>query len=58
MILAQALAEYVGLVSRTGGASLDNLLLRVSNASPLEYLFVFVGVLSVLYLITRLLDAA
>jgi hypothetical protein len=57
-ILAQAVAEYGGTISRTGGGSLDGVLQRMSNASGTDYLVVGAGILLAMYLIGKLLDAA
>lgn len=56
--LAQAVAEYGGTISRTSGGSIDGLMQRISNATTTDYLLIGVGLLFVVFVIGRLLDAA
>ena len=58
-VLAQAVAEYGGMAGRGGGSgSLDQIVQRLSNASPMEYVLLAAGVLLALFLLMKLLDAA
>ena len=59
-IAAQAVAEYGGLTS-SGAArssSFDGLVNQVMNASPTDYVLAVIALIVVMYLISKLMDAA
>jgi len=57
-LAAQAVAEYGGLSARSATNTLDNLMGRISTADAGDLLLVLLVVVAVIYLVSKLLDAA